>query len=139
MLPFYRGVGSFPMKKHFFKDLLGWGFLVWLIGYILGIALFAVVPNALIGWIIMPVGVLITLWILLKKIHTESFFHYIRIAFVWTIIAMLFDYFFLVLLLKPADGYYKLDIYLYYGLTFLLPVAIGWYKTRMCKSPNSGV
>lgn len=41
------------------KDTLGWGFLLWLIGYALGMILFSIVPHSLIGWIIMPIGAII--------------------------------------------------------------------------------
>ncbi len=41
---------------------------------------------------------------------------------------IIFDYFFLVKMFKPADGYYKLDVYLYYVLTFILPLVVGWGK-----------
>lgn len=80
------------MNRQLLRDTLGWGFILWLIGYVIGMVLFSIVPLSLIGWIIMPIG-----------------------------IAIIFDYFFLVKLLKPADGYYKLDVYLYYALTFILP------------------
>lgn len=114
--------------KQFLKDCLGWGFILWLIGYVLGIILFPFVPNSLIGWIIMPVGILITLWVLLKKIKQDSIKDYFLIAVFWTIIAVIFDYFFLVKLFKPEDGYYKPDVYLYYLLTFVLPLLAGWRK-----------
>ncbi|MGE5624192.1 MAG: hypothetical protein ACM3ZT_01435 [Bacillota bacterium] len=49
---------------------------------------------------------------------------------VWTALAVALDYLLIVKLLKPTDGYYKPDVYLYYALTFLLPLlAFGW-KTR---------
>ncbi|HEY1303237.1 MAG TPA: hypothetical protein VGF24_06790 [Vicinamibacterales bacterium] len=38
-------------------------------------------------------------------------------------------YLFIVKALKPADGYYKLDVYLYYALTFLIPVTVGWKES----------
>jgi len=117
------------MSKQFLKDAFGWGFLLWLIGYILGIALFAVVPASLIGWVIMPIGIALTLWVLFKKTKGATLKYYLAIAVVWTIIAVIFDYFFLVKALKPADGYYKLDVYIYYAITFLLPLAVGWKKT----------
>jgi glucan phosphoethanolaminetransferase (alkaline phosphatase superfamily) len=47
------------------------------------------------------------------------------VAIIWTIIAVAFDYIFLVKVFKPAGGYYKLDVYLYYIFTFILPVAAG--------------
>lgn len=121
------------MNTSLVKNVLGWGLLLWLIGYVLGFVFFAFVPASLIGWVIMPIGVLITLWVLLKKIKNDFFQHYVFVAIGWTIIAIVFDFLFLVRLLKPADGYYKLDVYLYYILTLMLPLAIGWYKTRTKK------
>ncbi|HLD64384.1 MAG TPA: hypothetical protein VI913_05830 [Candidatus Peribacteraceae bacterium] len=118
------------MNIQLLKDAVGWGFLLWLIGYILGFLFFAFVPTALIGWVIMPIGMLITLWVLFKKIHGSSFQYYFSVGIAWAIIAIVCDYIFLVLLLKPADGYYKLDVYLYYVLTFALPVILGWWRLR---------
>jgi hypothetical protein len=115
--------------KQIFKDMFLWGFALWLIGYVLGIVLFAIVPPALIGWVIMPIGIFITLWVLLKKIKADSIRYYILLGFVWALIAVICDYFFLVKIFKPADGYYKLDVYIYYLLTFLLPVIVGWRKS----------
>lgn len=116
------------MNRQLLKDALGWGFLLWLFGYILGIVLFMVVPPSLLGWVIMPIGVIITLWVLLKKVKGNSFRYYLTIAIIWTLIAIVFDYFFLVKVFNPADGYYKLDVYVYYALTFLLPLIIGCAK-----------
>lgn len=117
------------MNRQLYKDALGWGFLLWLIGYILGIILFAFVPASLLGWVIMPIGILITLWVLAKKIKTGSLQRYALIAVAWTSIAIVCDYLFLVLVFKPADGYYKLDVYIYYALTLVLPLVVGWYKS----------
>ena len=116
------------MDKQLFKDSLRWGFILWFIGYILGIILFPIVPTNLIGWVIMPIGILLTLWVLLKKVRGESFGYYLVVAIVWMLIAVVLDYLFLVKLLNPADGYYKLDVYLYYALTLALPLAVGWRK-----------
>jgi hypothetical protein len=103
---------------------------LWLIGYGLGIVLFAVVPPALLGWMIMPIGIAITLWVLFKKISSHFFLYYFNLAIIWTLIAIVFDYLFLVKVFHPADGYYKPDVYLYYVLTFVLPLAVGWRKNR---------
>jgi len=116
------------MTKQLLKDTLGWGVILWLIGYALGIVLFMIMPPSMIGWIIMPIGTLITLWVLFKKIKGGSFVYYILLAVSWTLIAVVFDYLLLVKMLKPADGYYKLDVYIYYVLTFTLPLAVGWYR-----------
>jgi hypothetical protein len=116
------------MTRQFSKDAFIWGFFLWFIGYVLGIVLFSFVPQSMLGWVIMPIGILITLWVLFKKIKGSTLSYYLKIAIVWTLIAIIFDYFFLVKVFKPADGYYKLDVYLYYVLTFTLPLIVGFRK-----------
>jgi hypothetical protein len=110
------------------KDSLGWGLLLWLVGYVLGIALFALAPVAIIGCIIMPAGVALTLWVLVTRIHAEPFGYYAVMSVVWTAVAIVFDYVFIVKTFAPTDGYYKPDVYLYYALTCLLPLGVGAYK-----------
>jgi len=117
------------IDKPMLKDSLGWGFILWLIGYVLGIILFFALPASVIGWIIMPIGILITLFVLLKRVQGGSFAYYLSLAVIWTFIAIALDYVFIVQALRPPDGYYKLDVYLYYIITFLLPITVGWSKT----------
>lgn len=119
---------QFIQGKQLLIDALGWGFVLWFIGYVLGIILFMVVPPSLLGWVIMPIGTIATLWILLKKVKGDSLVYYLQLAAIWTLIAIVFDYIFLVKLFMSADGYYKLDVYLYYVLTFALPLFVGWKK-----------
>lgn len=76
----------------------------------------------------MPIGIIITLWVLSKKIKSNSFEYYIKLGLSWTLIAIVLDYFFIVKILNPADGYYKIDVYLYYILTLALPLIVGWKK-----------
>jgi hypothetical protein len=116
--------------KKIFLNTLQWGFTLWLIGYVLGFVFFALIPPAMIGWFVMPIGVVITIWVLMKKIERESFGCYIGLGVIWTLLAIGLDYLFIVKLLKPADGYYKFDVYLYYFLTFTLPILFGWWKKR---------
>ncbi len=116
------------MNRQLLKDSLGWGFVLWLIGYVLGIVLFFVLPPALLGWVIAPIGAIIAIWVLLRKIKSGALQYYVVVAVVWTAIAIAFDYLFIVKALNPADGYYKLDVYLYYALTFILPLIVGWWK-----------
>ena len=116
------------MNTQRIKDVLGWGIVLWLIGYILGFAFFFVLPPALLGWGIMPIGAAITFWVLFKKVKSEDFKYYILLAVFWTAIAVILDYLFIVKALKPADGYYKLDVYLYYALTFIIPLIVGGWK-----------
>ena len=120
-------------KKQIFLNTIFWGFILWLFGYILGIIFFTFVPKEFLGWSIMPFGVVATLWVLFKKIERESFGCYIGLGVIWTIIAIVFDYFFLVKLFNSSD-YYKFDVYVYYFLTLVLPIAVGWYKFNKKKN-----
>ncbi len=114
--------------RQFVTDALGWGFLLWLLGYVLGIALFLVLPPALIGWVILPIGVAFTLWVLLTRIKGETLGYYVILSLVWSVMAVVLDYLLIVKAFNPADGYYKADVYLYYLLTFLLPLIIGLWE-----------
>jgi hypothetical protein len=118
------------MSRRFAAELLGWGLALWLIGYVLGIVFIAVVGPSLVGWLILPIGVAITCWILLRKIKSQGLTRYLILGVTWTLVAMVGDYFFIVRAFHPTDGYYKTDVYLYYVLTLILPVLIGWWKTR---------
>ncbi|MCJ7443518.1 MAG: hypothetical protein MUO26_03135 [Methanotrichaceae archaeon] len=118
------------MNKQLLKNSFGWGFILWLIGYVLGIVFFFVFPTSLIGWAILPIGLVITLWVLLKKVKGDTLQYYLILATIWTVIAVVFDYLFIVQAFNPADGYYKLDVYIYYLLTFVIPLTIGWWKTK---------
>ncbi|NTV41519.1 MAG: hypothetical protein HGA61_04605 [Candidatus Moranbacteria bacterium] len=116
-------------KKKIFLNTVLWGFLLWLFGYVLGIVFFVFVPKEHIGWAILPFGVAATSWVLLKKIQRESFGCYVGLGVFWVIMALVLDYVFIVKLLKSTN-YYKLDVYTYYILTFILPVFIGWKKIK---------
>jgi len=121
------------MTKQLIKDAFGWGFLLWLIGYALGFVLFFIVPPDLIGLVITPIATVITLWVLFKKVKGDSFKYYFKVAVIWTLSAIVFDYIFMVKMLKPADGYYKIDVFLYYALTFALPLVVGSRKQSLKK------
>lgn len=121
------------VNKQVLKDGLGWGIGLWLVGYVLGIVLFMMVPPEVLGWIIMPIGTVLTLWVCSLKIKATSLRYYLLVGIMWTLIAVVCDYFLLVRVFKPADGYYKLDVYIYYALTLGLPLVVGWYKKRLLK------
>ncbi len=116
-------------KGKVFVNTVFWGFILWFFGYVLGFVFFAFVPKDLIGWYIMPIAVAFTLWVLLKKIKREEFMCYFGLGLIWTIMAIVLDYVFLVKLLN-ATNYYKLDVYIYYILTFVLPLIIGLYRFK---------
>lgn len=118
------------MAQRGIKQAVGWGCALWLFGYILGILLYPVVPLTYLGWVISPIGILATLWVLWKKVPLGSWRQALMVGTLWTIIAIVCDYVFLVLLFKPADGYYKLDVYFYYASTFFLPLIVGRLQHR---------
>lgn len=120
-------------KKKIFLNTLFWGFMLWLFGYILGVVLFFLVPENAIGWVILPFGTLVTLWVLFKKIERESFGCYIGLGVFWALMAVLLDYLFIVKLFGSAEDYYKADVYAYYALTFVLPIVVGWWKMQKNK------
>lgn len=123
-------------KGKIFLNTVLWGFALWLFGYILGFIFFAFVPKDSLGWYILPFGIIATLWVLFKKIHREKFGCYVGLGFVWTIMAIVLDYFFLVKMLS-AVNYYKIDVYIYYILTLALPIAVGWYKFNKIKNSTN--
>jgi hypothetical protein len=121
-------LGRANMNRQILKDGLGWGVVLWLIGYALGIVLFALVPARFIGWIITPIGTAITVWVAFKKVNGNSLPYFGRVALAWLLIAVVGDYVFIVKAFKPADGYYKADVYLYYVLTLIIPLWAGWIR-----------
>ena len=121
--------------KEKIKSMLTWGFILWLIGYIAGFVLFFIVPKAYIGWVITPFATLLTIWVLIKKIKRPELMCYFGTGFIWTIMAVGLDYLFIVKMLKTGSSYYKPDVYLYYILTFALPILVGYWKYKH-KSPK---
>lgn len=120
-------------KGKIFLNTLFWGLVLWLFGYVLGIIFFAFVPKNLIGFFILPFGTAFMLWALFKKIKREEQLCYFGLGLIWTILAVALDYLFIVKLFGSAD-YYKTDVYLYYILTFLLPIGFGWWKFKIKKA-----
>ena len=102
------------------------GFLVWLMGYLAGMALYFEVSPDVLGWVLFviftPIVILLCYWRFRKR--NESISYYALVAAVWLVIAVVFDYLFLVRLLNPP-AYYKLDVYVYYASTFFIPFLVG--------------
>jgi len=114
--------------KAFLTDAAGLGLAFWLIGYILGIVLFLTPLAPVMGWILFlcltPVMAVVTYrWFSHRGLPLPYF---VQIAVAWTAIALLFDYLFIVLLFHPA-AYYQPDVFVYYAVTFLLPIGVGRY------------
>jgi hypothetical protein len=118
------------------KNTLLWGFTLWLIGFIAGIILFFIVPKDYIGWVITPLAILLTIWVLVKKIKRPKLMCYFGLGLIWTVMAVMLDFIFLVMLFNTGSSYYKSDVFLYYILIFTLPIIVGYWKFKH-KSPKT--
>ncbi len=116
--------------------MLTWGFILWLVGYLASIVLFFIVPKEYIGWVLSPLASVFTIWVLMKKVKRPELMCYFGTGLIWTIMAILLDYLFIITLLKTGNSYYKLDVYLYYLLTFVLPIIVGYWKFKH-KAPDA--
>jgi hypothetical protein len=116
--------------------MLTWGFMLWLAGYLAGIVLFFVVPKDAIGWVITPIATLFTIWVLFKKVKRPELMCYFGTGLIWTLIAVILDFVFIVELFNTGLSYYKPDVFLYYFLTITLPLVVGYWKFKH-KSPKA--
>jgi hypothetical protein len=116
------------MNRFALRDVLGWGVALWLFGYVLGFVFYGSVPLPMIGWYIMPFGIAATCLVLWRWVHPADWITALMLGIGWSVIAIVLDYFGIVKLLAPPDGYYKLDVYLYYLLTLLLPLGAFWLR-----------
>lgn len=118
------------MKK-WIKDTIGLGTGLWLCGYLASLLLFFSPFTDGMGWIITavftPVTIAITWWWFKDRHLPLSFF--LGVGFVWTVIAIVLDYLFIVRLFQTT--YYEIDVFVYYALTFLIPAGVGLYLVRI--------
>jgi len=116
--------------KEWIKDTVGLGTGLWLIGYFLSLVLFFSPFASIIGWIITtvltPITFVITWWWFRTRNLPLTYF--IGIGLIWTVIAIVLDYLFIVQLFQTA--YYSLDVFVYYALTFIIPIGVGLYLIR---------
>jgi hypothetical protein len=112
------------------KDTAGAGILIWLIGYLASLVLFFSPLAGVMGWVLIavftPITIAITWWWFTGR--DLSLPYYAGVGIAWTAIAIVLDYLFIVLLFHAA--YYGPDVFMYYALTFLIPVGVGLLKLR---------
>ena len=113
------------------RDMLYFGVGLWFFGYVLGFIFYGFVPVEYIGWFILPIATAVTVCVFWYYIRGGSLTYYFGIGLAWTAIAVLFDYLFIVLLLAPADGYYKFDVFLNYSLMLTLPAIVSFVRGRV--------
>lgn len=127
--------------KPWIKDTLGLGTLLWLIGYLSSLVLFFTPYAGIMGWILIviftPVTIAVAWWLFGPK-ELHSLHYYAGVGAAWTLIAVVSDYLFIVKLFQAT--YYEPDVFVYYALTFLIPVFVGFYliRTRSRQVPGQG-
>lgn len=122
--------------KQWIKDMLGLGTGLWLIGYLASLLLFFSPFADSMGWIITavctPVTIAIAWWWFRERDLPLTYFVLVGLA--WTVIAIVLDYLCIVRLFQTP--YYEIDIFVYYTLTFLIPVGVGLYLQHIQGRPG---
>jgi len=119
-------------------DTIGFGFLMWLIGYFMGFFIITIpgYPE------VMTIPVILTAFSLAVGLVTAAF-AYVRfrkrrevswiyaflVGITWTILAIILD-FILIVLLFNAPSYYRSHIFIYYAITLVVPSAVAKYSSR---------
>ncbi len=107
-------------------DALLLGSAIWLAGYVASIVLYGFVSKAILGWILFFIFTPLTVYIAYLRFRKrkETIAYYSAVALAWAVLAIIFDYVFIVKALN-AQGYYKADVFVYYLVTFLVPLVVG--------------
>ena len=117
--------------KQILSDTVLLGAALWLIGYLASLVLFVSPFHPIMGWILLvvftPVTIVIAyLWF--RKRERLPMVYYAKVGVAWLLIAVVLDYLFIVLLFQAI--YYGVDVFVYYALTFLIPVGVGYGLNR---------
>jgi len=115
------------------KDTACLGTALWLFGYLLSLLLFFSPLAAAMGWILLAVCTPVTIaaawwWFRARDLPLA---YYAKVGAAWLVIAVVLDYLFIVMLLSAV--YYGPDVFVYYVLTFAIPVGVGWNLNRAKK------
>lgn len=122
--------------KQWIKDTIGLGTGLWLFGYLASLLLFFSPFADIMGWIITAVFTPITIalawwWFRARDLPLT---YYVVVGVAWTMIAIVLDYLFIVRLFQAT--YYEIDVFVYYALTFLIPVGVGLYLRHIQGRPG---
>lgn len=122
--------------KQSIKDTAGLGTALWLIGYLASLALFFSPYAGVMGWILIAVFTPVTIaivWWWFRNREPLPLQYYAGIGIAWVLIAVVLDYLFIVLLFQAI--YYGIDVFVYYAVTFLIPVSVGMFLNRSRNEP----
>jgi hypothetical protein len=117
--------------KQWIIDTAGLGTALWLIGYLASLVLFFSPYAGIMGWILLAVFTPVTIviaWLWFRKRAPLSLQYYAGVGVAWVMIAVVLDYLFIVLMFQAA--YYGPDVFVYYAVTFLIPLGVGLYLNR---------
>jgi hypothetical protein len=122
--------------KQWIKDTIGLGTGLWLFGYLASLLLFFSPFADIMGWILTAVFTPITIalawwWFRARDLPLT---YYVVVGVAWTVIAIVLDYLFIVRLFQTT--YYEIDVFVYYALTFLIPVGVGLYLRHIQGRPG---
>ncbi len=118
------------------KDTAGLGMALWLIGYLASLVLFFSPYAGIMGWILIAVFTPVTIaivWWWFRKRERIPLPYYAGVGVAWVLIAIVLDYLFIVMLFQ--EHYYETDVFVYYTVTFLIPVGVGLYLNRSRNVP----
>jgi hypothetical protein len=126
-----RETAKTSFMQQWIKDTAALGTGLWLIGYLASLVLFFSPYAGIMGWILLviftPVTIAITWWWFRQR-KGLSLQYYAKVGIAWVLIAVVFDYLFIVRLFQAT--YYEADVFVYYALTFLIPMGVGLYLIR---------
>jgi hypothetical protein len=122
------------------RDTAGPGTFFWLIGYLASLVLYFSPFSYSMGWIILVIFTPFTIgvtWWWFRERERLSLLYYAGVGVAWTLLAVVLDYLFIVLLFNATE-YYAPDVLLYYALMFLIPVGVGMYLNRAAMAGQPG-
>ena len=114
------------------KDTAVLGTALWLIGYFASLVLFFTPYAGVMGWILITVFTPVTFviaWVWFRKRRSLPLQYFAGVGVAWMLIAIVLDFLFIVLLFR-ASNYYQIDVFVYYAVTFLIPVCVGLFLNR---------
>ena len=119
-------------------DTIGFGFLLWLIGYFMGFFIITIpgYPQIMTAPVILTafslaVGLVTAAfaYVRFRKRREISWLYAFLVGIAWTILAIVLDFIFIVLLFN-APNYYRPHIFIYYAFTLVVPSAVAKYSSR---------
>jgi hypothetical protein len=113
------------------KDTAGLGTGLWLIGYLASLVLFFTPFAGIMGWILLAIFTPVTIaiaWWWFRPRERLDLQYFAGVGVAWVLIAVVLDYLFIVVAFQAT--YYGVDVFVYYAVTFLIPVGVGLYLLR---------